>query len=96
MAIASFRHRGLRLFYEKNDPSKVLPEPASRKRIKNILGALDTAESISEMRRFPAWKVHELKGDRKGIWGATITGNWRITFSFKDGDAFDVDLEDYH
>ena len=44
----------------------------------------------------PASKLHELKGDRKGIWSVTIKANWRITFLFEDEDAFDVDLEDYH
>jgi proteic killer suppression protein len=44
----------------------------------------------------PGLRLHELKGARKGIWSVTISGNWRMTFSFRDGDAYDVDLEDYH
>jgi plasmid maintenance system killer protein len=35
-------------------------------------------------------------GDLKGMWSITISGNWRIVFRFADGDAFDVDLMDYH
>ena len=45
---------------------------------------------------FPGWRLHPLKGDLKGLWSVTITGNWRVIFRFEDGDAFDVDLVDYH
>jgi toxin HigB-1 len=44
----------------------------------------------------PGYRWHELKGDRQGTWSVTVNGNWRLTFTFKDGDAYDVDLEDYH
>jgi proteic killer suppression protein len=44
----------------------------------------------------PSYKFHDLKGDRKGAYAVWVSGNWRITFRFQDGDAFDVDLEDYH
>jgi proteic killer suppression protein len=40
--------------------------------------------------------MHELQGDRKGTWSISVTGNLRLTFRFEDGDAVDVDLEDYH
>ena len=42
------------------------------------------------------YKLHELKGDRKGVWSVTVRANWRITFRFEDGYALDVNLEDYH
>lgn len=44
----------------------------------------------------PGFRLHELKGDRKGIRSVTISGNWRLTFSFRDGDAYNIDLEDHH
>jgi hypothetical protein len=44
----------------------------------------------------PGLRLHELKGDRKGTWSVTVSGNWRITFSFEGKDAVDVDYEDYH
>ena len=56
----------------------------------------DTAEEPSDVGLFPGWRLHPLKGDLKGLWSVTITGNWRIVFSFRKGDAFDVDLTDYH
>ncbi|MCW7761304.1 type II toxin-antitoxin system RelE/ParE family toxin [Photorhabdus sp. JAR] len=37
-----------------------------------------------------------LKGDRVGIWSITVRANWRITFEFKNGDAYILNLEDYH
>lgn len=44
----------------------------------------------------PGYNLHELTGNRKGTWSVTIKGNWRITFQFINGDAFDVNMEDYH
>ena len=44
----------------------------------------------------PGYRLHVLKGRLKGVWSVTISGNWRIVFRFVDGDAFDVDLVDYH
>jgi proteic killer suppression protein len=44
----------------------------------------------------PGYRLHALKGGLRGTWSATISGNWRIVFRFVDGDAFDVDLVDYH
>ncbi len=44
----------------------------------------------------PDWNLNQLKGDRKGIWAITVSGNWRITFGFAGGNALDVNLEDYH
>lgn len=96
MPIESFRHKGLRPFFEEDDSSKVPSHPAERAGVRNILGALDTATSISDMQQFPAWAVHPLTGDKKGLWSAKVTKNYRITFGFRDGKAFDVDLEDYH
>ena len=42
------------------------------------------------------YHFHELTGDRKGTWSVTVRANWRMTFQFEDGDAFDVNFEDYH
>ncbi len=47
-------------------------------------------------RDLPGYRLHSLKGDLKGWWSVTISGNWRIVFRFRDGDALDVDLKDYH
>jgi len=44
----------------------------------------------------PGYRLHQLKGNRAGTWSVTVSGNWRITFTFESEDAFDIDLEDYH
>ena len=44
----------------------------------------------------PGLKLHELKGDRAGMWSVTVSGNWRVTFRFSNGDAEVVNYEDYH
>lgn len=43
-----------------------------------------------------SFHLHSLKGDMKGLWSVTVRANWRIVFSFADGDAADVELIDYH
>lgn len=54
-------------------------------------------DSVDDFARsIVSWRLHPLKGDLKGFWSITITGNWRVIFRFADGDAFDVDLVDYH
>ena len=44
----------------------------------------------------PGWKLHRLRGDRRGQYGVTVTGNWRITFRLRGNTVTDVDFEDYH
>ena len=56
---------------------------------------LDEASSIHDL-RVAGWQLHELKGPRAGTWSIRVTRTWRITFRFEDGDAYDVDYEDYH
>jgi len=59
------------------------------------LAALETAQNIEDM-DIPAFRLHPLKGKRKGTWAIDVSGNWRITFGFADGEFIDVDYEDYH
>ena len=59
------------------------------------LAALDTAQVIEDM-DIPGFRLHPLKGDRKGQWAVEVSRNWRLVFKFADGNAFDVDYEDYH
>lgn len=91
--IVSIKHKGLKLLWEKNDPSKL---PAAQvKKISNILTMLDAAQ-IAEDMNYPGSKFHGLKGDLAGHYSITVTGNYRITFRFEDGDAELVDYQDYH
>lgn len=91
--IKSFRHRGLKRLFERDDPSGVRADQAGR--VRDVLAHLDAATKPSDM-DLPGYRLHPLKGDLKGFWSVTISGNWRIVFRFADGSAFDVDLTDYH
>lgn len=91
--IQSFRHKGLRLFFEKGDSSKI--QPAHRKRVRLILTLLSAAKEIRDM-NFPGSDLHRLKGNFEGFWSVTVSGNWRVIYQFKDGDAYNVDYVDYH
>jgi toxin HigB-1 len=44
----------------------------------------------------PGFRLHPLKGKAKGRWSIWVNGNWRITFEFRDGNAYILDYEDYH
>ena len=91
--IESFRHKGLRRFYQ-NDDRKLLP-PELVERIRDILTALEAAETLEGLSR-PSFRLHALKGQLKGFWAVTVRANWRIIFRFADGKASDVDFIDYH
>lgn len=91
--IRSFRHKGLRKLYEDANRSKIRPDLVEK--VERILARLDEASSVEHM-GVPGFKLHSLKGDLKNSWAVSVSGNWRIIFRFADGDAFDVDLMDYH
>jgi proteic killer suppression protein len=63
--------------------------------VQEILTVLDDAATPQEL-GLPGYRLHPLKGDRKGFWSVTVRSNWRIIFRFDGADAFDVELIDYH
>jgi len=91
--IKSFRHKGLRRFFESGNTSGVQAVHAKRLRLQ--MAALDTARVIEDM-DIPWFRLHPLKGEMKGRWSITVNGNWRVTFEFQDGNAYVLDYEDYH
>lgn len=91
--IESFRHKGLRRLYEDGDRRGVNAEHVAK--IETILGLLDVARDIEDM-DVPSFRLHPLSGNLKGFWSVTVRANWRIIFRFDDGQAFEVDLVDYH
>ena len=91
--IKSFKHKGLRQFYETGNIAGIQPDHKQKLRIR--LSALDTATCIEDMNT-PGWRLHNLKGDPKGYWAIDVSKNWRIVFQFKDGNAYIVNYEDYH
>ena len=91
--IQSFRHKGLRRFYESGSATGIQPKHVRRLRL--MLVALDTAHVIDDM-KVPGFNLHPLKGKGKGRWSIWVNGNWRVTFEFRDGHAYVLDYEDYH
>lgn len=91
--IKTFKHKGLKLFFDSGKTSGIQTIHAKKLRLQ--LAALDTATVIDDM-DLPGYKLHELQGNKKGIWSITVNGNWRITFEFENGDAYIVNYEDYH
>jgi proteic killer suppression protein len=57
---------------------------------------LDAAPSLQAISPLRSVGLHKLKGDRKSQWAITVNGPWRICFRFRDGDAYDVEIVDYH
>ena len=94
MEFRSFNHKGLRNFFENGSTRGISAD--QERRLRNILTALAAAPSVDELVSPPGWRVHQLKGDREGVWSISVTGNWRLTFAVEDGELTDVDLEDYH
>jgi proteic killer suppression protein len=91
--IESIRHRGLRQLFVDDNPRGVNPEHV--RKIRQIMGLLQAARTIADL-DLPTFRLHPLKGDLQGFWSITVRANWRIIFRFEDGNAFDVDLIDYH
>jgi proteic killer suppression protein len=91
--IASIRHKGLKRLYEDDDPRGVKGEHVEK--LLDILARLDAAGIIADM-DLPGFKLHPLKGDRRGFWAVTVRANWRVIFRFEDGEAKDLDYIDYH
>jgi toxin HigB-1 len=91
--IHSIRHKGLRMFYETGKGGKLAKEQLAK--IKRILTALDALSDESDIRALGSG-IHPLKGEFKGFWSISVTGNFRIIFKFKPPDVFDIDYLDYH
>jgi proteic killer suppression protein len=93
VAIAAFRHTGLERFFTTGSKAGIPATHAGRLRL--ILGRLNVATAPADM-RLPGLDLHELRGQRKGTWAVTVSGNWHITFVFDGPDVERVDFEDYH
>jgi len=91
--IVTFRHKGLKRFYEEDDASKLPPNMIER--IRGILTVLDHAGDLKAVDR-PTLRLHALKGELRGFHAVTVRANWRIVFRFVEGEVRDVDFVDYH
>ncbi len=91
--IATIRHKGLRLYYEKGDASKLQPQHVAKSRL--ILTRLEAADNL-EIMQVPGYQLHALAGNLKGFWSVKVDKNYRITFRFEGENVYDVDYIDYH
>jgi proteic killer suppression protein len=91
--IRSFKHKGLAQYFKKSDRRGI--DGNLEAKMRRILDRLDASTSPRDM-NVPGYKFHGLQGNRKGTYAVSVSGNWRITFKFEDGNAIDVNLEDYH
>ena len=91
--IRSFRHKGIEAFFLRGT-TRGIPA-AHQDRLRRQLLALNQASAPHDMNA-PGWKLHPLKGKLANHWAVSVSGNWRLTFKFEDGDAILVDYQDYH
>jgi toxin HigB-1 len=94
MRIRSFRHKGLKRLYETGSRRGIPADVVVK--VEDILHAVEQARHIEQIGLFPGWKLHPLKGARRGEWSIWVTGNYRLTFRVVAEEVIDVDLEDYH
>ena len=91
--VKSIKHKGLNKFYETGNKAGIKSNHNKKLRIQ--LTALNTATCIEDM-DLPGFRLHPLKGNRKGSWAIDVSKNWRIVFRFEEGNVYVVDFEDYH
>jgi len=91
--IREFKHKGLEKFFLRDSKAGIQAKHATRLRL--ILGRLHAATTPKDM-DLPGLTLHELVGNRKGIWSVKVSGNWCVNFEFRGGDAYTVDYEGYH
>ena len=91
--IKSFKHKDLRKYYSTGSVAGIQPKHAKRLRMQ--LAAIDTAQIIDDI-DLPGFALHTLGGRREGQWSISVSGNWRITFEFFEGNAYILNYEDYH
>lgn len=91
--IKSFKHKGLKSFFEKRKTSGDQAKHAKKLRMQ--LAVVHTAQDIDDV-NLPSFSLRQLKGERANIWSISVKGNWRVTFEFKAGNAYILNYEDYH
>jgi toxin HigB-1 len=95
MSIKTFAHKGVEEVFCVGRSRRIGPE--FHKRMSLILDAVDSATCVGDLHG--AWGFHVLTGNRSGSFAMSVSGNWRLTFRFENGDTGDVlevDFEDYH
>ena len=91
--IVRFRHKGLERLFTKGDTSGVSAQHV--RKLQQVLAFLNVSREPADM-NLPGFRLHPLKGERKGQWAVSITGNLRVVFEFEGEKATNIDLVDYH
>jgi toxin HigB-1 len=91
--IRSFRHKGVEAFFLAGKTQGIQVKHAARLRLQLV--TLNRARGPNDIAA-PGWKLHPLKGKLADHWAVWVSGNWRLTFTFDNGDAVLVDYQDYH
>jgi proteic killer suppression protein len=91
--ILSFDHKGLEAFFYEGTTKGIQAQHATKLRYR--LDRLNGAATIHDM-DVSGYDLHHLKGKLKGYWSVKVSGNWRMTFRFEDGNAYVVNYQDYH
>jgi proteic killer suppression protein len=92
--IRSWRNSGTRKVWEGERPNQFRGLDADT--AVDLLLALNVAKSLHDLSPLKSVGLHKPKGNRKGEWAMTVNGPWRICFEFRKGDAFEVEIVDYH
>ena len=92
--IRSWRNTASRKFWLGERPNQFRSLDATK--ATDLLLALNVAKRLDDLSPLKSVGLHKLKGDGRGQWAMSVNGRWRICFSFRDGDAYQVEIADYH
>jgi proteic killer suppression protein len=94
MLIVSFRHKDLERLWRRDEARGVVRQHESK--LRAMLTAIEEADNLAELNTVPGWRLHPLKGNRKGAWSMVVTRNHRLTFRLDGSRVSEIDFEDYH
>lgn len=92
--IKTFADRFTKELYESGKSKRIAPDIA--KRVARKLEYIDLASTLEDLHSPPGNRLHALQGDRRGQHSISVNDQWRICFRFENGDAYDVEVCDYH
>ena len=92
--IRSWRNSAVRKVWDGEEPNQF--RGLDFEAAVDLLLALNVAKSLSDLSPLKSVGLHKLKGNRRGQWAMTVNDRWRICFEFRKGDAYEVEIADYH
>jgi len=92
--IRSWRNSATRKVWEGERPNQF--RGFDFEAVTDLLLALNVAKSLSDLSPLKSVGLHKLKGERKNQWAMSVNARWRICFQFREGDAYEVEIVDYH